>query len=65
MWEELSRFTLSGENNSTASINQSHRVRLGYFLQRGNIAQAMITLVGVGEGGLFRINGLARCQKNN
>mmetsp|Transcript_2758 Transcript_2758/g.4109 ORF Transcript_2758/g.4109 Transcript_2758/m.4109 type:complete len:628 (+) Transcript_2758:127-2010(+) len=58
-WKNLKHFYLSGEHNTTTSINYSHRVDLEDFLQAGSSVRVTFTLVG---GNTFQINGIALCH---
>ena len=57
-WTELARFDLEGTHGAETSINYSHPVDLGGFLQKGASVRATFTVVG---GNVFQINGMAFC----
>ena len=58
-WVNLTQFHLKGAHDSQTSINYSHRVDLGSFLQTGSSIRAKFTLIG---GSTFQINGMAFCN---
>ena len=61
-WTELKRLSLTGEHNSTTSINYSEHIDLSHtFLAQapGGNVRATFTVL---SGNVFQINGLAFCH---
>lgn len=58
-WKELRKAELDGVHDSPTSINYSHKIDLGDFLQLGSTVRANFTITG---GSRFQINGLALCE---
>ena len=61
-WVNLHQTILEGSHNSQTSVNYSHRIDLGDFLQVGSSIRATFTII---SGAKFQINGLAICGLTN
>ena len=59
-WKQLHKADLDGIHDSQTSIDYSHRINLGDFLQIGSSVRARFTIVG---GSRFQINGMALCTE--